>query len=445
MRQPNSPWATHPISWRANSETPQPTALTHWYGGDYSGDSSVSIGLKTAGIGADPFGGFKGEATPSRDNLAADPVAGPVLLNEVHLDPVTSPEDGADEYIELISTNFGIAGMNGLTLVIADADGATPGVITESIDLSGLSTGTNGLAILGDSYNDNSEYDTLISPETNKEDPQGLTGGDIGPNTALIVLIAKGPPPTLGSDVSAINPADIVDSIGFGTSTNAAIAMVSPGFAPDNLSRVHGDLAANSATAWYGGTLDPAGGDGSINYGSYFGPIRGAASPGRYTHAALPNAAASLVLNEINMNPPGGDNDKEFIELLSTNGQSMSTNGYSILLIDVDGTNTGTVLEMWSLDALATGANGLLLIGPNYAPGTIPWTGDSAPDAGTRLGFPAGMAFDDIGGTTNNGATLVLLVKDFKGRLGDDLDAGTGNPPPEPTTVSSIPCRRPIN
>jgi hypothetical protein len=145
---------------------------------------------------------------------------------------------------------------------------------------------------------------------------------------------------------------------------------------------------------------------------------------------ATPNSAGTLVLNEININPPGADNEKEFIELISPNGGSMSTNGYSILLIDVDGTNTGTVLEMWSLDAMSTGTNGLLLIGANYtAPGGIPWTGASAPEAATHFGFPAGMGFDDIGGTTSNGATLIILAKDFAGRVGDDLDAGTGEPP----------------
>jgi hypothetical protein len=36
------------------------------------------------------------------------------------------------------------------------------------------------------------------------------------------------------------------------------------------------------------------------------------------------------------------------------------------------------------------------------------------------------MDFDDIGGATNNGATLLLLVKNFNGRVGDDLDEGNG-------------------
>ncbi|MGI8603331.1 MAG: hypothetical protein ACR2OZ_10065 [Verrucomicrobiales bacterium] len=405
-----------------------PNSAAAWYGGDYGGNSSISIGLKADTA----FGGFKGEATPGRLNLDADAVAGPIRLNEIQLDPVASP-DSSFEYIELISSNLGIAGMTGLTLVIAESEeGANNGRILESIELSGLSTGTNGLVLLGDAYDNIPPYDLpqkQTSADTNREDPQGLdVAGDIGPNTGLMALLVKGPPPATSSNVSTISAADIVDSIGFGSSPNPAVALVSPGFIPDNLSRHHGDFASNTAAAWYGGELDPAGGDASTMYSSqFFGPFKGNASPGRYSHAATPDPAATLLLNEININPPGGDNDKEFVELVLSTGRAASTNGYSILLIDVDGNNTGSVLEEWSLDGMATGTNGLLLVGNQYTAASQPWINGAAPDPRTRFGFPPSMDFDDIGGA-NNTATLVLLVKNFQGNPGDDLDAGTGDP-----------------
>jgi len=399
-----------------------------WYGGDYGGNSPFSIAFQN-----DParpvVGGFRGAATPGRTNLNAPPHAASIRLNEIHLDPVPSP-DASYEYIELINADLTLGGMNALTLVIADAGtGAGNGVILESIDLSNLSTGPNGLIILGDSYDNVSPYDIpnkLISPLTAREDPAGLdAAGDIGPNSALVVLLTKGPKPALGSSISTIAASDIIDSIGFGTSPNPAVSLLlSTSFTPDNMSRYPGQLTANTAGAWFSGELDPAFGDTSLFFGTQFaGTYKGGASPGRYNHAATPSATATLLLNEIHMNPPGSDASNEFIEYRAVPTAAISTNGYTLLMLDGSGSNTGTVMDAWILDGLATGPNGLLLTGTGY-PAASPWTGANAPAAGTVLASPTGLDPADIAGFSNNGAVSFLLVRNFNGKVGQDLDEG---------------------
>lgn len=102
----------------------------------------------------------------------------------------------------------------------------------------------------------------------------------------------------------------------------------------------------------------------------------------------------------------------------------MSAGGYSVLLLDIDGGDTGRVLKVYDLDSAATGTNGLLLAGAGYDV-SVPWTEAAAPDAATRLFSPDTMSPDDIGFSTDNGSLSVLLVRNFTGRVGDDLDMGT--------------------
>jgi hypothetical protein len=400
-----------------------------WYGGDYGGNSSFSIGFQDSAP-RPAFGGFRGAATPGRLNLNAAPVPAPIRLYEVTVDPIPSP-DNAAEFVELINTELTLGGMHGLTLVLADGNaGASNGNIVESIDLSNLSTGPNGLVILGDGYDTSSPYDTpdllVTHPMTTREDPAGLDAGDIGPNGGLLILITKGAAPAVGSNVSAIPAADIVDSIGFGTSPNPAVSLISPGFTPDHLSRYPWELEANNAASWFSGELDPAFGNASTFYnGNFAGAYKGGVSPGRYNHAATPSNTTTLLLNELNINPPGADQSNEFIEYRAVPTSAFSTNDYTLLMIDSAGGNTGTIMEAWSLDGFATGTNGLLLTGAGY-PATSPWTGPNAPAAATRLASPPFMDPGDIAGYSDNGSVSFLLVRHFNERVGLDLDAGTG-------------------
>lgn len=400
-----------------------------WYGGDFASAHPFGIGfLDSAERPA--IGGFRGAATPGRANFNSTPPPADIRINEVMVDPVSNP-DGSREYVELINTAHTIGGLYGLTLVIADGNpGAQNGAILESIDLSGLSTGPNGLLLIGDSYDDIIPYnilERLVSPLTLHDDVPGLDAagvGDIGPNGAMLILITKGTPPAVGSNVSNIAATDIVDSIGFGATPNSAIATIAPGFTPQHLSRYPWTYAPNTPDSWFSGMLDPAFGESSLYYsGTFAGTYKGGASPGRYNHAATPGPTTTFLLNELHINPPGGDQSNEFIEYRAVPPASFSANGYTLLMLDGTGSNTGTVLEAWSLDGLATGTNGLLLTGAGY-PDASPWTGANAPAPATRLGSPQFMSPGDIAGDSDNGTVSFLLVRNFNGMAGLDLDAG---------------------
>ena len=125
-----------------------------------------------------------------------------------------------------------------------------------------------------------------------------------------------------------------------------------------------------------------------------------------------------MLLSELNLNPPGGDNDKEFIEYRSSTSQAMSTNGYTLLLLDVDGSRHRH--HPRSMDARRAG-HGRQRPAPHRDRLHYfhPATEGGAPAAATELGAPAGMDPDDIGGATNNGATSLLLVRYFTGKVGE--------------------------
>ncbi|MES2707720.1 MAG: hypothetical protein V4726_14090 [Verrucomicrobiota bacterium] len=143
--------------------------------------------------------------------------------------------------------------------------------------------------------------------------------------------------------------------------------------------------------------------------------------------AAPQHAQSNILLNEVHYNVPGSDGNYEFIELKSTTNGVESCAGITLLIIGNDAVdkdtniaqNLGEILEVWSLDDLSTGANGLLLLGDNYTTSPIggPWSG--AIDPLTAVGDPAGMGASNI--EPHDGFT-VLLVKGFTGKKGDDVD-----------------------
>ncbi|RYD31664.1 MAG: hypothetical protein EOP86_17435, partial [Verrucomicrobiaceae bacterium] len=138
-------------------------------------------------------------------------------------------------------------------------------------------------------------------------------------------------------------------------------------------------------------------------------------------------AQDNIILNEVHYNVAGSDGNYEFIELKSTTNTVESCAGLTLLIIgnDVEDKDTklplqpGEILEALDLSELSTGANGLLLLGDDYAKAPLggPWAG--AMDAATAVGDPTGLGTSDI--KPNDGFTL-LLVKGFTGKKGDDID-----------------------
>ncbi len=458
-----------------------------WYGGSFPGGSSpMTLGFEDippANVGDtfSPtwFGGYRGAATPGRPNLSTSidptspPIAASVRLNEVMIDPtddLTANNDKANEYIELISTNEGIAYLDGLWVLVLDMTGNV-GNIRTGFPLNGYSTGVNGLVLLGDGY-DNSNGPYVINegpmpPETVAFDPPvGLEENEI-PNGGSAILLVRGikGPITLalsGKPVGDLDPENdgvLLDPSLFTDQLIDSIVVnnINPGppyawidnttLAPHHIARYPGNYTANAPSSWYGGQIpQTASAAPFTNYtGTFFGNFQGAGSPGRYNHSATPGpiTTGSVLFNEVNINPGGADNNFEFIELLAPAGTSRSLNGYSILSVDNDGPNTGAIRRAWNLDGLSTGSNGLFLLGNRYAiPAQNRWTPVMRPQ--TRAGDPPGrdgldssFGDGDIGGETDNGNLAYLLVRNFNRYIGFDMDDRSPTPPNPPIPPNS--------
>src|SRR5262249_49173049 len=73
-----------------------------------------------------------------------------LLLNELYVNP--RGDDDNREFVEIRSTTGGVTTMNGVALVEVDGNPGTIGVIAHDRFLSGLTTGSNGLLLLGQNY-----------------------------------------------------------------------------------------------------------------------------------------------------------------------------------------------------------------------------------------------------------------------------------------------------
>ncbi len=427
-----------------------------WSYGSLGANSPYALAYENGFYSPSTGNAFRGAASPGQPNynFASQPVTptgSAVLLNEVHIDPPVTP-DGT-EYVEVISTTPH-ALLTNCWLMAVQAYGANSGKVLKVLDLRSQSTGSNRLALFGDGVEEDvSTLPPFCSAETLRSDPptifsNGSASTDSGNNftpdsldnagvtvllvtytatatnpvPAVIGTILTGPPP----GVVVLDSLSTGNGIGLPTSANPAL-LSQAGWIPANVSRSVGNPTPNSLGAWFGGDLT-GGTAASFEYGTHFFGFKGAASPGRHNVTATVNNTAALLLNEININPPGGDNNKEFIELRTADNTVTSTIGYSVILLDNSGTDIGHVIKVYDLDSASTGTNGLLLIGSGYnpaVPSSIPWVATSPPEAATTIFPPSEMAFDDIGANTDNGALAVLLVKYFHGRVGDDLDMGT--------------------
>lgn len=155
---------------------------------------------------------------------------------------------------------------------------------------------------------------------------------------------------------------------------------------------------------------------------------------------AISSTSAAIRFNEIYYSPEVPEDGRQFIELQSTTGGIESLANLSILEVDGDLVpslmdNPGTILSVIDLSSLSTGSNGLfmwrdsasIVLDNSKAPGV------QGPGATTVLGldlFPGrvdlGYEGDENGGTKiyENDVSNFLLVSNFSGTLGMDLDPG---------------------
>lgn len=462
------------------------TAAANWYGGIFPGGTGgSSLGyagpIPTAQIpdGRTWFGGFRGAATPGLPNLSAainpasPPIAGELRINEAMINPSNNidDQDGTNEFIELRSTNGSQFIMDGHWVVIVDMEGNKSGQIVDGFWLDGYSTGLNGTAVLGDNYDDTASYPYRVTegplPRTTSAiDPEvGLGGNDL-PNDGIAILLIRGPAydattnptgPFLNggpAGVIGLQPSGDLDPENDGTLLAPSAWLAAGGVLVDSVvvssrdpgagyawvsqspstshhtARLNTNSAANSAAAWaYGQVGQTMEANPLVNWtGSFVGPYRSAASPGRPNHAATPGATTvgAVVMNELHFNPAGADGNAEFVELLDTSYASRSLNGYSLVMMDNTVKNTGTIRRAWSLDGFATGGNGLCMI-TNVTQSPSPFA--AVIRSNTLLADPAGRdglvsSFGDatLATESDNFNATFLLVRNFTGFIDSDLD-----------------------
>ncbi|MEM9187194.1 MAG: hypothetical protein AAGB00_11935 [Planctomycetota bacterium] len=146
-----------------------------------------------------------------------------------------------------------------------------------------------------------------------------------------------------------------------------------------------------------------------------------------YASTAYP-AAAVILLNEAIINPPSTDDSREFVEVLRTNPND-SLDGVWLLEIDAEGQATGGVptgigeVEHAVDLSNATFVNNLLVVGEGYA--TSNPYGLTLAQTGL---FDLGKQLDDDDDpltppeTTLQNSPELVLVRDFVGSIGEDLD-----------------------
>lgn len=122
-----------------------------------------------------------------------------------------------------------------------------------------------------------------------------------------------------------------------------------------------------------------------------------------------------LLLNEVNVNPPGElDAPAEFVELRGTPGALLT----NVFLLAIDGNadaDPGTVSLVFPLTGLSLGANGLLVLAAPELPHPL--------DPETTV--TADARFNEPGGILDNGSLSLLLVGSTTPiPEGDDLDKG---------------------
>lgn len=450
-----------------------------WYGGDYdNGSPGFNFAfnrIQQAGAGGlyDPwFGGFRGAGTPGQGNLSAPvnpaspPVPASLRISEVMFNPTDKEGPNSDsnhEYIELRSTTGGISYLDGIWIVVVDLKGSL-GSVVESFPMDGSVSGLNGITILGDGYDSSTPYisDGALTPFATGLDPIASIGGDDLPNDGLMVMVLRGPKTgagnpftisadglTLSGDLDPENdgvllpPASLADEV----MDSIAVSDINPGagygwistspFKAHHVGRYPSNTTAHSGAAYYFGqlpqtpTLNPG-----LEYTSVFaGAFKGAGSPGRPNHAAAtaPTTVGEVVFSEVHVNPPGADRNFEFVEFRDTAGRQRSLNSYYLLMFDNVGPNTGAVRAFWSLDGMATGANGHFVLGNRYPLGGVdnPWsaimrTQTALGDPTGREGLDSSLSDESLGQETDNLNVAFLLVRGFNRSIGFDLDQKVG-------------------
>lgn len=123
---------------------------------------------------------------------------------------------------------------------------------------------------------------------------------------------------------------------------------------------------------------------------------------------SLASAQSQVNFSELVRDSGRIDNSNwQFVELKASAGQNLSN--LTILEISGSGAEAGTITGALSLDNLATGDNGLLLL-QNM-------THDMSAGASSNTSVESGMAF-----SLSTGTSTYLVVQNFQGQIGNSID-----------------------
>ncbi len=335
-----------------------------------------------------------------------------VVLNEIYVNPPSS--DDAREYIE-IRTPEGATDLTDVWLLEIDGDSTSAGTVDNAQNLGSITTGSNGLLLLGRNYETSHPWGGEVNPNTTIAN---LEGGSVENGSITFMLVTNFSGST-GKDLDTNNDGildskpwgSVLDSVGWTDNSlsdhvySSAELNLSAG-APDAATRFPGDTASQSANAWYFGDIEGSGT--TTTYSST--SISSNAPEGAVITPGDRNFGGVLVLNEFYVNPTGSDDSREYVEIRA--GADTKLTDVWLLEIEGDASSAGIIDNAQDLSSLSTGSNGLFLLGRNYTTGH-PW--GSEVDPATNIG-------DLEGGAIENGSITFLLVSGFTGTPGKDLD-----------------------
>ncbi|MEM6363779.1 MAG: lamin tail domain-containing protein [Planctomycetota bacterium] len=340
----------------------------------------------------------------------AGPSLPEIFLNEVLLDHPGS-NSNADQYVELrgpanstIPVGTFLVNINGNA---NPTDGAV-GDVVNVIDLGGQSFGSNG-------------YLVLVEPNTPYAVDAGassvvISSGNLQEASSSFSLIFSSVVPSVGDDADAnddgvidINNWSVIDGIGItdGDLNDQAYGPLQlSGSNVDYLGR-DGDSIGQAASDWVISSLSGTLPIWTLN----------SASPSQFDGEQLdhvgsenfvaPSVSGSFVINEIRTTAQQEDNF-DFIELFEvTATNNATTDGLALLQIQNDslnGNNPGIVQSVLDLSGGLSDANGFVLLSENSLRFRLE-PGDRELDSGL-------ISSGDF-----------LLVENFTGNDGDDLDA----------------------
>ncbi len=275
------------------------------------------------------------EPTPGTLNLCGTPELTQLYINEVDAD--NSGTDRA-EFVELYDGGDGNALLDGLSMLLINGSNDS---VYASVDLTGLSTDSQGYIVLCGNPAEVTECDFDFGPESN-----AIQNGQ----DAVAIVRASATKYPTGSDALLIEQADIIDALVYDTNDSddsVLLELLTPGQAQINEDgNDDKDIHSNQRCP---------NGSGDLRDTSTFDQFEPTAGQPNTCGLVV---AGDLLINEIDADQTSTD-DAEFLELFDGGSGITSLDGYTVLLINGNG---DAVYNAIDLDGFSTTANGYFVI-----------------------------------------------------------------------------------